>query len=130
MNELLKKYIFRLSLLLIVCYVIGYAIFKIMLAAHYFSLYPCIAIVFFVLGTITILSMLHATKQENRKYFKVVMFIKMIKLASGFVMVALYAILVKENVVSFVFTFCAYYVIYSVFETYISTKLNKNEIRQ
>ena len=43
------------------------------------------------------------------------------------IIVALYALLIKENVISFLFTFFAYYVIYSVFEVYVSTKLNKDE---
>jgi hypothetical protein len=40
--------------------------------------------------------------------------------------------LVRENTISFLFTFFAYYVVYSIFEAYISMKLNKdkNEISQ
>jgi len=132
MRENLKKYIFRLTFLLIACQIIGYAMLKIVFPQYYFSLYPYIAVFFFSLGIVTIFSVLNATKKDSRKYFNVFMIIKTVKLLSILTIVALYAMLIRENTISFLFTFFAYYVVYSIFETYVSTKLNKdgNEISQ
>ncbi len=127
MSEKLKKYIFQLTFLLVACEIIGYVVFKTAFLQYYFSLYPYVIIFFFILGTATITSMVNATKKESRKYFNVFMILKSVKLFSIIGIVALYALLVKENTISFLFTFFAYYVIYSIFETYVSTKLNKEE---
>ena len=127
MREKFKKQIFRLTFLLIACQIIGYVIFKMVIPQYYFPLYPYIAVFFFSLGTFTIFSMLNATKKDSRKYFNTFMIIKIIKFLSIIIVTALYALLIKENVSSFLFTFFAYYVIYTIFEAYVSTKLNKNE---
>ena len=105
---------------------------KIVFPQYYFSLYPYIAVFFFSLGIVTIFSVLNATKKDSRKYFNVFMIIKTVKLLSILTIVVLYAMLIRENTISFLFTFFAYYVVYSIFETYVSTKLNKdgNEISQ
>ena len=128
MREL--KYIFQLTLLIAACLVSGFVALK--MVQYYFSLYPYISLFFFLLGFVTIFSMRNAAKKESRKYFNVFMIIKMIKLFSILAIVALYAIFVRENTVSFLFTFFAYYLIYSIFEAYVSMKLNKdkNEILQ
>jgi len=130
MKEKLRKYIFQLTLLMTACLVIGYAVLKYL--QYDFFLYPYISVFFFLLGSITIFSMLNATKKESRKYFNAFMITKTIKLFSIFAIVALYAMLVKEKTISFLITFFAYYVVYSIFEAYISMKLNKkeNEISQ
>ena len=122
-----KKYIFQLTFLLTACLIVGYAVFKIALSEYYFSLYPYTVVFFFLLGTVTIFSMLNAAKKEGRKYFSVFMIIKMMKLLSILVAVVLYAVLVGENTISFLVTFFAYYLIYSIFEAYVSMKLNKDE---
>jgi len=127
MREKLRKYIFLLTFLQIACLIIGYVVFRAVLPQYYFPLYPYIAVFFFSLGTVTIFSILNATKKDSRKYFNIFMIIKTVKLLSIIMVVALYALLVKENTISFLFTFFAYYVIYSVFEAYVSTKLNKDE---
>jgi len=116
-----------LTFLLTVCLVIGYAVFKTALSEYYFSLYPYIVVFFFLLGGLTIFSMLNAAKKEGRKYFSTFMIIKTIKLLSILVAVMLYAVLVGENTISFLLTFFVYYLIYSIFEAYVSMKLNKNE---
>jgi len=125
MKEKLRKYIFQLTILMTACLIAGFVTLKI--AQYYFFLYPYISVFFFLLGSISIFSMLNATKRENRKYFNAFMIIKMIKLFSIIIAVALYAMFVRENIVSFLLTFFAYYVIYSIFEAYISMKLNKDE---
>ncbi len=125
MKEIGRKYIFQLTLLMTVCLITGFAILRIVQC--YFFLYPYISVFFFLLGFISIFLMLNATTKENRKYFNAFMIIKMIKLFSIIVVVALYAMFVRENIISFLFTFFAYYLIYSIFEAYISMKLNKNE---
>ena len=127
MREKLRKYIFQLTFLQVACLIIGYAIFRIAIPQYYFSLYPYVAVFFFSLGTITIFSILNATKKENRKYFNVFMIIKMIKLFSIIIIVALYAMFVRENTISFLLTFFTCYLIYSIFEAYVSMKLNKDE---
>lgn len=126
MRKELRKYIFQLTFLLVFCEIIGYVIFKTALPAYYFSWYPYIMVFFFVLGIITIFSMINATQKESRKYFNTFMLIKTGKLLSIIIAVALYALLIKENTISFLFTFFAYYLIYSIFETQVSTKLNRN----
>jgi hypothetical protein len=130
MKEKLRKYIFQLTLLMTTCLIAGFVILK--AAQCYFFLYPYISVFFFLLGSISIFSMLNATARENRKYFNAFMIVKMVKLFSIIIAVALYALFVKENTISFLFTFFAYYLIYSIFEAYISMKLNKskNEISQ
>ena len=125
MREKLRKYIFQLTLLMTACLVAGYVVLETL--QYDFFLYPYISVFFFLLGTVTILSMVNATKKESRKYFNAFMMIKTIKLFSIFSVVALYAMLVKENTISFLITFFAYYVVYSIFEAYISMKLNKDE---
>ena len=125
MREKLRKYIFQLTLLITACIVAGFVTLKIV--QYYFSLYPYISIFFFLLGSVTIFTIQNAVKKESRKYFNVFMIIKIIKLFSIIAIVALYAMFVRENTISFLFTFFAYYIVYSIFEAYISMKLNKDE---
>jgi len=105
------------------CLIVGFVALKI--AQYYFVLYPYISFFFFVMGSVSIFSMLTATKRENRKYFNTFMIVKMIKLFSIIIAVALYAMFIRDNMISFLLTFFAYYLIYSIFEAYISMKLNK-----
>ena len=123
MKEKLRKYLFQLTILMTACLITGFVTLKV--AQYYFFLYPYISIFFFLMGSFSIFSMLTAAKKENRKYFNAFMIVKMIKLFSIIIAVALYAMFIRENIVSFLLTFFAYYVVYSIFEAYISMKLNK-----
>ncbi len=127
----LRKYIIQLALLMTTCMIVGFIALEI--AQYYFFLYPCIAVFFFLLGFVSIFLMRNSETKENRKYFNAFMVVRMIKLFSLIIAVALYIVYAvfagerKENIIIFLLIFFAYYLIYSVFEAYVSMKLNKNE---
>jgi len=128
----LRRYIFQLTFLSIACLITGYVVLRAVFPEYYFPLYPYMVVFFFLLGSITIFSIQNVTKKENSRYFNVFMIIKMIKLLSIVTIAGAYALFVRENTISFLFTFFAYYLIYSIYEAYVSMKLNKakNEITQ
>jgi hypothetical protein len=78
--------------------------------------------------------MLNVAKKENNKYFNAFMMLRTGKLLAIILFAVVYAIVApKETVISFLFTSFIFYLIYSVYETYVSTKLNrdnKNESSQ
>lgn len=134
MKNDLKKYIFQLTLILVFFQIIGYVFFKLVIPQYYFSFYPYIIIFYFLLGTVTITTMLNVAKKENNKYFNAFMMLRTGKLLAIILFAVVYAIVApKETVISFLFTSFIFYLIYSVYETYVSTKLNrdnKNESSQ
>ena len=121
------KYVYQLALVLIAYGVGGYVFFKALFPEYYFTLYPCIAVFFFILGVVIISSLVKATPKESRKYFNTFMLTRGVKLLSIIIVAGLYATLVGENIVSFLVAFFTGYLIYSIFETFISMKLNKNK---
>ena len=125
-NDKIIKYVSQLALLLMAYGVGGYIFFKMALPEYYFTLYPCVAAFFFIIGVVIIVSLVKATPKNSGKYFNTFMLVRGGKLLSIIIVAGLYAMLVGENTVSFLFVFFAGYLIYSIFETFISMKLNKD----
>ena len=127
MNNDIIKYVSQLALLLIAFGVGGYILFKMVFPEYYFSLYPFIAVFFFILGAVIIALLAKAAPQKSRKYFNTFMLTRGGKLLCIIAVAGLYALLIGENTISFLCTFFTGYLVYSIFEAFISMKLNKNK---
>ena len=127
MKERIVKYVSQLGLILCAYGVGGYIFFKTVLPEYYFPLFPCIALFFFILGAVVIVLLAKAAPGENRKYFNTFMLIRGGKLLTIMIVAGLCAMLTGENKTSFLFAFLAGYLIYSIYEAFISMKLNKEK---
>ena len=122
MKDEIIKYVSQLAFLLMIYGVGGYVLFKVALPQYYFSLYPFIAVFFFILGAIIIALLAKAAPKESRKYFNTFMLTRGGKLLSIIIVTVLYALLVGENTISFMLAFFTGYLVYSIFETFISIR--------
>ncbi|HOI26370.1 MAG: hypothetical protein M0P12_12790 [Paludibacteraceae bacterium] len=125
MKEDVKKSILWLTAIISVTGIAGYVIFRMFLHEYYFSAYPHIMTYYWILGVLTIVSIVNATKKSGQKYFNTFMIMKTVKLLSLIIVCGLYLLLIKEQAISFLITFVLFYIIYTIFEAQVSIKLNK-----
>lgn len=131
-NDIIKKSIFKLGITMLCCDLVGELLYHIFFSSYYFSLFPVVVFIYFILGALTISIIAKATEGDKQTYVNIYMMIRVIKLMILAITCILFAFLVNEHVVSFFISFASLYVIYTIFETTFSIKLNKfqNEINK
>lgn len=85
-------------------------------------------IVFFFLIIESLLMNFVATKRKSassKKMVNVYMLCKVVKILTSLVFITIYALVVKENIKSFVLVFVVFYGLYLFFETYLFSKIEK-----
>lgn len=96
-----------------------------LLPENYFGWYPFIPTVFYVMGMILIIVITGKTKRSQLKIVNIYMLLKLLKLVTSFLIVALYFIFVKENKQTFAIVYGGYYLLYLGLETYFFYRAEK-----
>jgi len=117
-----KKYFLQLISLLLFLTAAGILI----LGDNYFNWILSVPCFYLLLGCLNYFGIKKAAVAPNNKflsYFLVIIFGKLILCVLA---VALYLLFVKEEKTIFTVSFLIYYIIFTIFETYILLNLNKN----
>ena len=110
------KYITNLTLWLLIPCLIGLVVFLGFIPKFYFPLYPFIMLVFIGLG-LPFYRVLKQHKTEKQYKFQTLIVANMFfKLLVSAILVILYIALVKTQTISFVISYCVFYVVLLVFE--------------
>ena len=112
----LKKYILNLTLWLLIPYLIGLLVFFGFISKFYFPIYPFIILIFIGLG-LPFYHILKQHKTEKQHKFQALIIANMFfKLLVSAILVILYILLIKTQTLSFVISYCVFYVVLLVFE--------------
>ena len=87
--------------------------------------WPAIACFFFIVSIVVFLLSEKARRKDMRKFANFYMISTVVKMVVYLTIIFVYAISFKEDGKRFAITFLAYYLIYSIFETYKLAKKDK-----
>jgi hypothetical protein len=104
---------------------IGAAIFT-HFPEYYFPLYTAIPLFFIVIGIISMQIMRKAASMEAQKFQMLFLLNKVIKFFTIIIICVVYALFVKENLISFLLTFSLFYIVYTILEVIVSININKD----
>ena len=91
--------------------------------------WPAIAGFFFIVSIVVYYLSMKAKKKDMRRFANFYMGSTVVKMMLYLAIIFLYAINFKEDAKRFAITFLAYYLIYSIFETYKLAKKEKTDGR-
>ncbi|MDR1055320.1 MAG: hypothetical protein LBL90_05750 [Prevotellaceae bacterium] len=120
----LGKYIINLVVCLFIPYILGLLLLLLVIPQYYFTLYPCMLLVFVGLG-LPFYSALKTGQDNQRKFFSRFMGNTLFKLFLSLIIILLYVALIKEEVISFVTAYLVFYMVLSVFEVKSFTRITK-----
>ena len=120
-NASINKFIKHLCFLTLVVFAVSMA-----LNQHLTVWWPAIVAFFFIVSIVIFVLGDKAKKKSLRSFSHFYMISTFVKMVSYITIIFLYAINNKEDGKRFAITFLAYYLIYSVFETFKLAKKDKN----
>jgi hypothetical protein len=120
------KYIVSLITCLLVPYIVGFVCLLLALPQYYFTLYPCMLLLFVVLG-LAFYPVLKTNSDNRHKFFSRFIANTLFKLFVSLIILLLYVALIKEQAISFVIVYFVFYVILSVFEIKLFSRMRKIE---
>jgi zinc transporter ZupT len=116
----MNKFIKQLCILTLVVIVAS-----VFLRAHLTVWWPAIVGFFFIVGIIVFYFADKAKKKDMRRFTNFYMGATVAKMVVYLTIIFIYAITFKEDAKRFAVTFLAYYLVYSIFETYKLAKKDK-----
>ena len=125
-NIHLKNGIRSLGILMVACEFIGILIYKTLFKDEYFSFFPLLVCIFWILGSLTI-SILASNAENKANFLSIFLLTKVIKILVLAAVCVIYPLFVKTNLLSFYISVTLLFVVYTIFETCFSVKLNKNQ---
>ena len=126
MKQSLKgdKFVWQLSVLTLVVIVAS-----ILLRAYLTVWWPAIVGFFYIVSIVVYFLSVKARQKDMRRFANFYMGSTVVKMMLYLAIIFLYAINFKEDAKRFAITFLAYYLIYSIFETYKLAKKEKTDGR-
>ena len=115
----------QLCLVMFLCEMAGYLIYKLCFPSYYFAFFPFLVSLFLILGAMTVSIVTKATEGDKNNYVNIFLMLRVIKLVVLLGVAIVYSFVVRNNLISFFIAFVALYVIYTIYETRFSIKLNK-----
>lgn len=113
-----RNYLWQSALLTLVMGGIGGLLFFYCFPRHYFGGYPLIPVFFFVLGIFTISMTEVCRKHLPQRLSQVYMVMRGIRMLFSIIVMAVYCVVVHEEVKAFVLTFIANYLIYMIYDSW------------
>ena len=124
-EKIISKGIALLCLVMIISQTAGYLLFQRFFAEHYFPQYPFVILFYIIIGSISISVITKATLSDNRTFTNIFMVLKVAKLIILVLFFMVLALMEREKVTGIACTLVVFYVIYTIFETMFSIKLNR-----
>lgn len=124
-DKIIKKGITRLGIVMMVCNFVGMMTYKLALPNYYFELFPVLVLIMFVISSIIVSVTAKAMEGSNATFVNVAMTTSILKLIILALVFLLYALFIKENLISFFVSLVVLYVIFTAFETTFRAKLNR-----
>ncbi|MCQ2318410.1 MAG: hypothetical protein MJZ90_05775 [Bacteroidales bacterium] len=106
---------------------LGVSAVSLLLAKHVTAWWPLLVVLFFAVSLALYQLCEKAKKKNIRTFYNTYMASTFVKLIVYLAILLVYSLNFKEDSKHFMLTFLAYYLIYSVFETYQLVKKTKNE---
>lgn len=112
-----RKFIISLTILMVMLSWGGALVFHTLLPKYYFAWYPSIPIFFYLFGLFYIVMFRYCYRVSPQKMVALYLVAKVTKMLLSVLIMAIYAVGVAHQVVSFIGTYMAFYVIFLIFET-------------
>lgn len=112
-----RKFIISLTILMVVLSWGGALLFHTLLPQYYFAWYPSIPIFFYLFGLFYIFMFGYCYRVNPQKMVAVYLVAKVTKMLLSILILMIYAIAVAHQVIPFIATYMAFYVIFLIFET-------------
>ena len=112
-----RKFIISLTILMVVLSWGGALVFHTLLPGYYFAWYPSIPIFFYLFGLFYIVMFGYCYRVSPQKMVAVYLVAKVTKMLLSILIMMIYALAVKYQILSFIGTYMAFYVVFLIFET-------------
>lgn len=112
-----KRFLFWKAFVCLICGIVGWVILKILYPEHYFSLYPCIPVFFFLFGVYYITTFDQFRQYAPKKLLSVYLGMKFVKMVISMMLLFIYILVIKVHKSDFVITFFLFYLMTILFET-------------
>lgn len=112
-----KRFIVSMTLLLLVLSIGGAGVFHALWPAYYFTHYPSIPIFFYFFGLFYIYMFEYCFRIDPKRIVAVCLVAKITKMLLSILIITLYALAIRRQVVAFIGTYLVFYLVFLVFET-------------
>lgn len=112
-----RKFIVSMTLLLVVLSIGGAWMFHALWPAYYFTHYPSIPVFFYLFGLFYIYMFEWCFRIDPRRVIAVCLVAKVTKLVLSMLILMVYALAIKQQMLSFIGTYLVFYLVFLVFET-------------
>ena len=116
MNNNLKKFIIRGIIISLILFITGFFLFMTILKEYFSFLFPVLLIVIFLITVLFHRYLIRSAGESNRKFPAKFLGATGIKMCLYMILIIIYVVFDKENVVPFLLVFMVIYIIFTVFE--------------
>ncbi|MBA4409857.1 MAG: hypothetical protein C0397_10600 [Odoribacter sp.] len=112
----MKQFLIKSSVLTIIIFLIGIALYATVLKLYFFSALPFVALFFYITTNLVHLYLLKVAGKTSSKFISQYMAVNFIKMFFYLAVAIVFVILNRENAKVFIANFLLIYLIYTVFE--------------
>ena len=127
MHSGLQKIIFRLSILSAGLFLLGMILFKTMLQVWYFSFFPVLILIFFLINTGFFTFFHSALKRSDNLFVRSFMITTGIKLLLYLILILAYVLPSPRSAIPFSITLSVLYIAYTAYDLYVMLTLLKRK---
>ncbi|HJZ40907.1 MAG TPA: hypothetical protein VJ203_11110 [Bacteroidales bacterium] len=127
MHSGLQKIIFRLSILSAGLFLLGMILFKTMLQVWYFSFFPVLILIFFLINTGFFTFFHSALKRSDNLFVRSFMITTGIKLLLYLILILAYVLTSPRSAIPFSITLSVLYIAYTAYDLYVMLTLLKRK---
>lgn len=127
MEQLSKKLIILFTIAMLVAGWGGWGILNVLDLEAGMALYPLFPVFFFVFGLVSIYTLTHMNRDNERKVTNIYLIFKLLKFVLSAIIVLLIFSGSGENRNTLLLTFAAYYFIYILCEVFIYSRIEKED---
>lgn len=122
-----RAYLIILTVISLVFSIIGALVFRFVCPQNYFIAYPLIPTYFYLFGLLFIYLFERIYKNIQQRTLLLYVSLRMMKLMVSIVVLIIYGVLIKDQVVAFMFTFVAFYLLYLILEILFFYNFERHE---
>jgi hypothetical protein len=124
MQNAFVNFLFKISLLTLVVITLAYLVFNYFLSQYYFAYFPLLISIIYIFSIAFHYFLWKSGKKSFSRFTTTYMLLTTIKLLFYLVLILIYVFAIKEKPISFIITFLALYMVFTIFE--VVTLLKKN----